>query len=173
MLWQTRNIEGDAIELGVYEGGNAFYASLFLALNNDKRKYILIDSFEGFGNLSRNVPPKFKNKFRDVSFAKVNDIFNDLRAADVVQGYVPHIFPSLKSSQYSFVYYDCDLYEPLIDSLHYFFPRLAKGGYFLVDDYSVTDGFLDIRRGVDEFCGERGLDVIEIPETTHALIHKK
>ena len=173
LLQQTKNIAGDAIELGVYEGGNAFCAALFLTLNNDKRKYILLDSFEGFGDFARNVPQEFKDRFRDVSFTKVNDIFSDLRTAEVVQGYVPNVLPSLQSSEYSFVYYDCDLYEPLIDALQYFYPRLTRGGYFLVDDYSVTDGFLDIRRGVDEFCGERCLDIIEIPETTHALIHKR
>jgi O-methyltransferase len=50
------------------------------------------------------------------------------------------------------VHIDVDLYQPTLDSLEFFWPRLADGGFVVVDDYgssqfpgatTATNEFLD------------------------------
>ncbi len=173
LLFKSKNLPGDAVELGVYQGGNSFCSALFMNLMGDKRKYILVDSFEGFGKLSKYDPVEHKDMFKDVSYEKVHKYFSDFNNTKVLKGYVPEILDSFQDKNYSFVYYDCDLYEPAVASLNYFFPRLPKGGIFLIDDYCITKDFLGVRKAVDEFCKKHKLDIIEIPETTQGLIIKK
>ncbi len=173
LLFKSRNIPGEVVELGVYEGGNSFCCALFMNLMRDKRKYILVDSFEGFGKLSKYDPIEHKNIFKDNSYEQVYNRLANFNNTQIVKGHIPKILNSLHDKNYSFVYYDCDLYEPALDSLNYFFPKLSKGGIFLIDDYYVTKDFLGVRKAVKEFCKKHKLNIIEIPETTHGLIIKK
>ena len=43
---------------------------------------------------------------------------------------------SLPEDKWSYVHIDVDLYRPTLDSLEYFFPRLAAGGVIINDDYA-------------------------------------
>jgi hypothetical protein len=61
-------------------------------------------------------------------------------------GWIPHAFPS-DERRYRFVHVDVDLYHPTKASLEYFWPRLARGGVMVCDDYN-WDG---ARRAVEEF----------------------
>ncbi len=173
LLFKSKNISGDIVELGVYKGGNAFCSALFINLMGDKRKQILVDSFEGFGKLSEHDPVEHKNLFKDVSYEEVSNYFSDFNNTQILKGHIPKILNSLHNKNYSFVYYDCDLYEPTLDSLNYFFPKISEGGFFLIDDYCVTKDFLGVQKAVKQFCKEHKLDIIEIPETTQGLIIKK
>ncbi len=172
LLSKSRNLPGNAVELGVYEGGNSYYSALFMNLTEDRRKYILVDSFEGFGKLSEYDPIEKKDMFKNISYEQVCNNFANFNNTEIVKGYIPEILNSLNDKNYSFVYYDCDLYGPALDSLNYFFPKLPEGGIFLIDDYCVTKDFLGVKKAVNEFCNKHKIDIIEIPETTHGLIIK-
>ena len=57
---------------------------------------------------------------------------------------------------YRFVHVDVDLYQPTLDSLEYFTPRLARGGIIVTDDYSWPGA----RRAFEEFATRCGLDLL-------------
>jgi len=42
------------------------------------------------------------------------------------------------------------LYQPTLDSLDFFYPRLRQGGVIVVDDYGYTQ-FPGAKKSVDEF----------------------
>ena len=44
----TKNVDGDYVEIGVFEGGSALTALNYLKLINSKKKVFLLDTFEGF-----------------------------------------------------------------------------------------------------------------------------
>ena len=44
----TKNLEGDYVEIGVFEGGSALTALNYLKQINLKRRVFLLDTFEGF-----------------------------------------------------------------------------------------------------------------------------
>ena len=171
LLDATKDITGDIIELGVYEGGNA-YASIFMNLVGDKRKYILVDNFEGFKEMSRFDPVERKDMFKENSYPLICDRFNDLRNTKIVRGHIPEVFKQFSTGCYSLVYYDCDLYKPALQSLRHFFDKISTGGLFLIDDYCVSKDFLGVKKAVDEFIIQNNLKLVEIPETTHAIIFK-
>ena len=56
---------------------------------------------------------------------------------------------------------DGDMYESTIVALENLYPKLAVGGYAIIDDYGAVPG---CRAAVDEFRAERGIheDVKEI-----------
>jgi hypothetical protein len=172
LLSKTRDLKGDAIELGAYEGGCSYYSALFMALTGDKRRYILLDSFEGFKEMSRYDPIELKDRFKDASYDRVYQRFVDMKNTQIVKGFIPDILTLFSDEHYSFVYYDCDLYDLAMASLKHFLPKLPEGGVFLIDDYCVTKDFLGTRKAVEVFSKLHNINVIEIPESTHGLIIK-
>jgi hypothetical protein len=165
---------GAVAELGVYKGGNALLASLIGTLEGSPRAYCIVDSFEGFPELSLNDPAAAAGMFRDNAFDEIARMFSAFPQVQVYRGFIPAILNQLPDQPYSAVYYDCDLYQPAVDSLEYFFPRLERGGFLMIHDYLPKRGGFDgVRKAVDAFMeGRRDIDRFEVPETTHLILRK-
>jgi len=175
MLAATSGSTAPIVELGVYRGGNALLVCLANLLAGESRPYYLIDSFAGFPELSANDPASAAGMFRDNSYADIVATFSRFPNARVVRGDVPDVLATLEESNYSVVYYDCDLHDPARASLEYFVPRLVAGGFVLIHDYlPKLGGFDGVRLAVDEFLrGRDDLDRLEVPETTHLILRKR
>ena len=66
------------------------------------------------------------------------------------KGWIPERFSDVKEKTFSLVNLDLDLYQPIKDSLSFFFPRLSNGGVIVIDDYGTTD-WPGVTRAVDHF----------------------
>ena len=62
---------------------------------------------------------------------------------------------------FALVSLDPDLYEPTLEGLRYFYPRLAPGGRILIHDYTSTQ-FEGVKMAVDEYCRARELFVVPL-----------
>ena len=82
-------------------------------------------------------------------------------------GWIPEVFSEQPDRTYRFVHIDVDLYQPTMDSLRYFFPRMAAGGVIITDDYNWPGA----RAAFDEFSGEQGLELFTT-ETSQAFLRK-
>lgn len=82
-------------------------------------------------------------------------------------GWIPACFSGQPERSYRFVHIDVDLYQPTLDSLAYFFPRLAPGGIAVTDDYNWPGA----KAAFEEFCGEHGLEA-RTTDTSQAYIVK-
>ena len=167
---------GAIAECGVYNGGNALIA-LLCAERARERPYHLLDSFEGFREYSSADPASRRGEFRDVQFASLCDIFRNFPNTRIHKGYFAETLPSLTEDCYAMVYMDCDLYEPTLQLMNYFYPRMAKGGCLLWHDYWIPEQdpphvkpFRGVNRAVREFLGPEADRLIVFPETTHALL---
>lgn len=171
---ETRDSGAGLAELGVFRGGNAFSVCLANVLRGDTRNYYLIDSFDGFPELSTHDPAASAGMFRDNSYQDICATFGHFPKAHVMRGYVPEILSDLPDQPYSVVYYDCDLHDPAEASLEYFWPKLVTGGYFFVHDYlPKLNGFDGVRLAVDGFLdGRTDFEKCEVPETTHLILRK-
>jgi hypothetical protein len=165
---------GAVAELGAYKGGNALLANLIVTLEGSARAYCIVDSFEGFPALSPNDPAESAGMFRDASHSDIVRMFEPFPQVHVYRGFIPEILSELPERKYSVVYYDCDLYQPAVDSLDYFFPRLESGGFLLIHDYlPKLGGFDGVRKAADAFLETvPGVDCFEVPETTHLIVRK-
>lgn len=56
----------------------------------------------------------------------------------VFKGWIPDCFDQLTDESFAFVHIDVDLYQPTLDSLKFFYPRLNQGAIILCDDYGLT-----------------------------------
>ena len=66
------------------------------------------------------------------------------------KGWIPSRFKEVEKLSFSFVHLDVDLYQPTLDSMKFFFPRLSKGGVIVCDDYGMTQ-FPGAKKAVDEY----------------------
>lgn len=175
----TRSIPGDIAECGVYKGGNALSTLLISEVAN-RRAYHLLDSFEGFPDVSSFDLASRRDDFQDVDFQTVCTMFSNFPHVVIHKGWFKDTLPALPDSTYSMVYVDCDLFEPTIDLCTYFWPRLSAGGCMLFHDYWSPDEepphqqtFRGVRQAVDGFFGPEAERLIVFPETTHALLVKR
>ncbi|HEY7985620.1 MAG TPA: TylF/MycF/NovP-related O-methyltransferase [Methylophilaceae bacterium] len=151
----------DIAECGVWKGHSAHMISGIFSRNGFSGKFHIFDSFEG--GLSEKVEQD-KNLTRNMTHAEIKlekEIFSSqetqvatvLAEFDFVQlypGWIPQRFADVANNNFSFVHIDVDLYEPTKDSLEFFWPRLAIGGFIVVDDYGSSQ-FPGASTAVDEF----------------------
>lgn len=162
--------EGDVVECGVRYGKSAAY---MIEADQAARTFHLFDSFEGLSE------PEEADKIRDAAHWKKGDLAvpekqlrQNLSFADnvrVYKGWIPDRFAEVQDQKFALLHVDVDFYRPTIDSLAFFWPRMALGGVFVCDDYG-SPNCPGARQAVDEFFAEKG-SVIELP-TGQAVVVK-
>lgn len=65
-------------------------------------------------------------------------------------GVMPSTFSGLENSTIALVNIDVDQYQSVKDCLNFTYPRMASGGYVVLDDYACPD-CPGARKAVDEF----------------------
>ena len=66
------------------------------------------------------------------------------------KGWIPDRFKEVENRKFQFVHIDVDLYQPTLDALEFFYPRLVSGGVIVCDDYNLTM-FPGAKQAWDEF----------------------
>ena len=149
-------LPGDLAELGVYRGE---FAARMNRCFPDRTLY-LFDTFEGFD--ARDVSVETQSGYSraaegDFADTSVELILSKMTAPEQVvvrKGYFPETIPE-KETLFALVSLDADLYEPTLQGLRYFYPRLVSGGVILLHDYQNTR-FSGVRAAVEDFEGECG-----------------
>lgn len=154
--------EGDLAELGVHDGG----VCLLLKALCPSRNVWAFDTFFGMPEFAGPDEPVLLRGL----YATDTEALAEMIRAEVLV--IPGIFPRpvieeshigevLRSAKFALAHLDADLYRSTCDGLEFFWPRLAPGGFVVLDDY-----------GRPECPGVRRA-VIERPELTpdthHAL----
>lgn len=172
MLYQllklTNSVPGISIEFGAYKGSSSY--TICSAL---KRRHIIIDSFEG---LSQPTDEFDENKYwkRGDLFCSEQELKNNLfKFSDIIKVYKGFISIGLYGSnlhskineyyegKFCFAHIDVDLYYPTFFSLEFIYPKMAKGGIILFDDY----GFLcckGARLAIQNSMVDRSEPIIEL-----------
>jgi O-methyltransferase len=175
-LWSWVNdtiqsLQGDIAELGSYKGGSAKLLSKAIG---HSRKVHVFDTFEG-------VPRELTDSKIDYVMedhphlninwaggvyqggewaASYNDVVNFLRdcpSITIHKGMVPDTLQEVADETFCFVYLDMDIYQPTLDALRFFWPRLVSKGVVMLDDYGHLQGVTD---AIDRFAEEVGVNII-------------
>lgn len=120
-----------------------------------------LDTFQGLPNLSaidaemapENARYRSERLFTETSVAIVSKKLIDAgfsNSVTLVQGLFSDTLKTLPEQKYNFVNIDCDLYEPHLECLEYFYERMERGGVLFFDDYNSTD-YPMAKRAIDEF----------------------
>ena len=135
MMRHARNLDGDFAELGVYRGGTALLAAMLLSETKDARPLHLFDSFAGMPQTSDGEPYK-AGDFNQTSAESVGALVRAVKPDTKLHvGFIPDIFEGLEVPKLAFAHIDVDLYQSVLDSVAWVYPRLVPGGILIFDDY--------------------------------------
>ena len=131
-------IPGDIAEAGCFNGGTAYAMAQSLNRIGVKRQIHLFDSFAGLS----------KPESVDGGFWKKHDLACDLKTVEknlnafdnicYWPGWIPCRYAEVASHRFSLVHIDVDLFQPTLDSLEFFYPRVTTGGLIVLDDYGFV-----------------------------------
>lgn len=143
---------GNFVEIGVYKGGSAWHLTELAKTQN--RQIYLYDTFEGIPYRSK-IDHHNIGDFNDTNYINVKE---SLPYAHVVKGIFPE--SALDMENISFVHFDCDQYQSIIDGVNYILPKMVSGGIMLFDDYNWLEG---ATKAVNELFGKETLLSVGAP----------
>lgn len=149
MYESVKNVEGDVVECGLGEG-NTFLMLAYLAGSEDggyRHTRILwgFDSFQGWPEPSEyDQSPRNPQKgewrvspdmiLERLDASSIPQEFPDLEIR-IVPGFFAETLPNFPDRKIAFLHIDCDLYAGYRDVLARLFPKVARGGVVLFDEY--------------------------------------
>jgi O-methyltransferase len=142
-FWQAlRNVgavPGEMAEIGSFRGGTAhFIAGAFKYLYGEEETLHVFDTFEGHPEaaISEHDPHQEVGRFASTSYDDVRALLAPFEKVRIHQGDASLLLPGLPEAAYRLVHIDTDLYQPTVDCLEYFVPRMSRGGVIVLDDYA-------------------------------------
>lgn len=118
-------------EVGVYRGGSAY----MLACIARDREIHAYDTFEGMPETD--VRDLHKKGDFQIAEHEVLAFLKKKQNIVVHKGFFPGTAVEQKSTNFSFVHIDVDIYQSVLDYLTFFYPRTVRGGVLLSDDYGM------------------------------------
>lgn len=182
-------ILGDIVECGVWKGGSCMMAAQILAENNDTQRNIyLYDTFDGMTqptDIDTQVS-NMKKRALDIWHKKTRsgkNIWCNASLTEVKENMKKTTYPSknilfvkgkventLKKSvpiKIALLRLDTDWYESTKVELETLYPKLAKGGVLILDDYGYWNG---ARKAVDEYFADKPILLIRIDNSGRMII---
>ncbi|NDJ28023.1 methyltransferase [Campylobacter sp. MIT 12-8780] len=161
-IFSQKDIKGSIAELGVYQGDTAKRFNKYFP---DKSLY-LFDTFEGYAKddieKGDNIFAKefgeghLSNTSKELVLSKMPNP----QKVIIKQGWFPQTTQGLENEKFCLVNLDPDLYNPVLEGLEFFYPRLVKNGVLCVAGYfSLHSG---VKKAVDEFSEKYKLDFIPL-----------
>lgn len=171
----------DFVECGCWKGHSSYLISHLIDKSKKQTKFHIFDSFEGLSKDTKN--DKELNKFNQKKLKKIrtqfisnedfvrNSVLKKFNFVEIYKGWIPEKFHLIENRKFSFVHIDVDLYEPTLQSLNFFFPRLVDGGIIVCDDYNskLFDGS---KKAWDEFFSKNKTKFNYSPSLSSSFIIK-
>ena len=155
----VRNLRGNTAECGVLGGvGSAMICKTLEGTYQGDERHWGFDSFEGLPEPEKiDIGPQSWQKKGSLAIAPQVALKNldDFEFCTLVKGWIPQCFEPVRDQRFRLVHIDLDLYQPTVDSLEFFYPRMESSGVFVMDDYGhlTCPG---VRQAVDEFSRQAG-----------------
>ena len=176
----TKNVEGDYIEIGVYEGGSALTALNYLNQINLKKKTYLLDTFEGFNytdsenssdviwHKSHFIDNEEKTKF--FLRERLKDFSNyELITSNICKDDLPEEIKSI-----SLAHIDVDMYEATLEAIKKVSKRLSKNGIIMCEDPVNTPMLYGSLYAMEIFLkSQEGEGFIKIFKKNHYFLMKQ
>lgn len=168
MAWPSLPSKQDkffAVECGVYKG-NSLIACAEIARDVGLPFHFFgLDTFEGLPALSKtdramapaDAPYLERPMFDDTSMDEVQKKIQEKgleQYVSLLKGLFSSTLPILSDKKFLFVSVDCDLYEPHVECLKFFYPRMERGGVIFFDDYYSVE-YPMARIAIDRFLQDK------------------
>ncbi len=155
----VRSLTGEVWETGVYQGGSASLLKSLIeesqATAGEQPTFLrLFDSFEGLPPSDHKLDLHHTGDFNDTGIEQVIRIVGTEDWIDFRKGWIPETFTGLEDSRIRLAHIDVDLYQPILDSCAFIYPRLVPGGVLVFDDYGFPS-CPGARAAIDEFFKDK------------------
>ena len=160
--FEKEGLKGSVAEAGVFRGEFAKEINRYFP----KSKLYLFECFSGFDERDYQFETK-DSLIQDVNhFAETTEeiVLNKMmykENVEIKKGFFPESINGLEDD-FIFVSLDMDLYKPTLEGLRYFYPRMIKGGVFLIHDY-FSDAYPNIEKSVSDYEEELGDRLFKMP----------
>lgn len=155
----VHDVPGDTAECGSFRGASSYL--ICLANRGRQRVHHVFDSFEGLSTPGPRDGSNWKHGEMAVPLDRVKQALDGLGPVQYHKGWIPERFHEVDDRTFSFVHVDVDLEQPTIDSVRFFYERLAPGGILLCDDY----GFAScpaVAPAIDAFLADKPEKIIAL-----------
>jgi O-methyltransferase len=172
----ARPVRGAVVECGVWRGGSMMAVALtLLRLGVTDRDLYLFDTFSGMtepgdedvkhtGERAADVLADANRESHDWAVASLEQVREAVLGVGYpenrihfVQGRVEETVPANAPAEIALLRLDTDWYSSTKHELVHLYPRLARGGVLIVDDYAYWQG---ARQAVDEYIQENDLSLL-------------
>jgi hypothetical protein len=162
-------VPGDLAEIGIYQGNTA--RILAEAARSSGRHLYLFDTFEGFHSQDLRGPHRagVPGHFGDTSLETVKAFVSTHGVEYIVGRFPESLTQRPMPRQFSVVHLDCDLHDPMLAGLTFFYPRLSPGGLLILHDYSSghwTGGC----QAIDAFMADKPERLVLMPDKSGTAI---
>jgi len=150
------NLKGAYAEAGVWNGDSA---ETICKVKGDKL-FFLFDTFEGLPeseftyvdtstkfSLGYVAPGMYKGNLE-----KVRERLSKYPYVVVYKGLISETLHYAENMNFCFVHIDLDLYQPTLNALNFFYPRMIQNGIMLCHNYIDLPG---PRKAIDEFFKDK------------------
>lgn len=159
-------VPGDIVEFGCYAGTTSLFIRRLLDEKHEsnRRAFHVYDSFEGLPQKGSQDESTVGADFRAGELAvSKKEFLHQFRAANlrppiVHKGWFNQLTEHNVPKEIAFAYLDGDFYDSIMDSLKLVWPRVAKGGAVLIDDYG-REALPGATRAVHDFVGNHPLSI--------------
>jgi hypothetical protein len=167
LLRLTAGVAGDTAECGVYQGCGSYI--ILHGTVATSRLHHAFDSFEGLSQPGDRDGTHWRQGDLSVSEQTVRANLAEFAHARFYKGLIPSRFHEVADRTFSFVHVDVDLHQPTLESVRFFYPRLAPGGILLCDDYGFTT-CPGATSAVDEFLADKPEKMVALASGAGFLI---
>ena len=135
IIQKTKKIKGDVVEFGIWHGNNLFFMKKVIDFFKLKKKVIGYDNFSGFPN-----PAKLKKSKKGKYIGKPELIkkllkFFKLSNVKIINDDILNLDKYKKNfNKISFIYIDCNVYEPVKKILETLNSKISRGGIIAFDE---------------------------------------
>lgn len=169
LLKLTLHIDADVVECGSYKGASAYL--MCKAYQNSEVLVHLFDSFEGL-SMPNDRDGNYWNKGSlSMPESEIYEALKEFKNHRIYKGWIPDRFSEVRDRRIGFLHVDVDLYQPTLDSLHFFYDRIVPGGVILMDDYGFTS-CPGAKQAADEFFSTKKESIVSLP-TGQAFVLKQ
>lgn len=158
-------VEGDLVELGCNQGQSSVLIQKVIDEHDAARQFHVYDSFEGLPTVRAEdgATPFVAGQLKTMpELLLANFARYGLRPPILHKGWFDATLPSELPDKICFAYLDGDLYDSILISLRYVYPRLSRGAVCVIDDYAdpsvwaaAWNKLPGVKRACDEFFADK------------------
>jgi hypothetical protein len=170
-LWcaaQATRLDGDFVECGVWKGFLSSGIMRYLDWNRLGQNFYLFDTFRGIdeslvtpAEVAKGNLPHYRKYYLE-NFEEVCRNFAEFRNVYLVRGSVPQSLRRCRIDRVAYLSLDMNNVTPEIAAIEYFWPKLVRGAFVLLDDYGFIS-YEEQKRAFDEFTQRKGVELLALP----------